>query len=174
MTRLTRQLVRLLVVAVLPGIVAAQDSASVPKARAFALRGRSFGATLDRYLVGGRGFTALTFRGITLDPGAWSAEFGFGLVPDADEHCALTMDLGTAYNVQAPGSLLLVKAGATGIFALGEGGTVVGAYAGAGLLVPLVRGAGLRLEGTRRWYLVLGPPPVWLLSVGLTSIPLRR
>jgi hypothetical protein len=127
--------------------------------------------------VGGRSYTAVSLRGVTLKAGDWSTDLGLGLLPSVSEDggAAMTMDLGVAYGLRVPRSMLLLKAGTTGIVELSQSGAVVGAYAGAGLIAPLTGGVGLRLEATRRWFLpVEGQEPVWLISLGLTSIPFRR
>jgi hypothetical protein len=160
-----------------PGVLPAQDSTAARVQPTPMLEGLSLGGTVDRYLVGGVAYTAISFRGVTFKPACWTPEFAFGLLPEEGDHnrAALTTDLGTAYGIGLPGSLLLLKAGSTGIFDLSEGGTLVGGYGGVGVVAPLGGRVGLRLEATRRWYLVAGAqPPVWVLSLGLTSIPLRR
>ena len=151
------------------GLVA-QDSVPQPVPP----RGLSLGATVDRYLTGEYRFTAYTFRGVTLKPAAWGSEFGFGLLKAGDgNQIGVIADLGTAYDVVIPGGLLLVKLGAEGVYA-GAGG-LTGVYGGLGLLGVLGKGLGLRMEVTRRWYLVQGEiPEVWVLSLGLTSVPLKR
>lgn len=160
----------------LPAKAAAQDSTVAPLTER-APRGRSLGATLDRYLVGGRSYTAVSLRGVTLTPADWGPDFGIGVLPSVSDQggAAMTLDLGVAYDLRVPSSLLLLKAGTTGILELSQSGAVVGAYAGGGLIAPLSGGVGLRLEATRRWYLPMeGEEPVWLISFGLTSIPFRR
>ena len=177
MIRPARHVALLLLLALRPWVLVAQDSAPIPAKQMPTLQGLSLGGTVDRYLVGDEPYTAVSFRGLALKPAGWGAEFAFGLLPDVDSYnrAALVMDLGTAYGICLPGSLLLLKAGSTGIFELSQSGALLGAYGGVGLVAPLAGGVGLRVEATRRWYLAFGEQPeVWVLSVGLTSIPLRR
>lgn len=158
-----------------PPVAIAQDS--VPPPPNITWNGTSLGATVDRYLVGDAQLTAVSFRGVVLAPRKWSPEFGFGLLWDEENHgwAALTMDLGIAHNVPEPGWMVLPKVGTTGIYGLSGNGAAMGAYAGIGVLGAVAGRLGIRAEVTRRWYLVLGgQPAVWLLSVGLTSIPLSR
>lgn len=175
MLRVCRYLL-LLVLTAAPAVLPAQDSTAAPVQPTAVLEGLSLGGTVDRYLVGGVPFSAISFRGVTFKPEAWAPEFAFGMLTEGggQNGVALTTDLGTVYGIGLPGSLLLLKAGSTGIF-VPSGGALVGAYGGIGVVAPLAGGVGLRLEATRRWFLVAGgQPQVWVLSLGLTSIPLRR
>lgn len=171
------RLALLAVLALSPGVLTAQGSDSAGGESAPSPRGLGLGGTVDRYLVGGESYTAISFRGVTFKPEGWSPEFAFGVLPPVgdDGPVALTTDLGTAYGIPMPATVLLLKAGSTGIFGLSGGGALVGAYGGAGVVALLGGGVGLRFEATRRWYLVPGrQPAVWVLSLGLTSMPLRR
>jgi hypothetical protein len=132
-----------------------------------------FGGTFDRYLVEGYQLSALSFRTTRLRPDHWTSDAAIGMVFDRGpgDPAVFTLDLGLAYNGQAPGSTLLIRLGATSLFAA-QGGGVVGAYGGLGAILPLSRDVGLRVEGSRRWYLVTDgdAPAVWLVSVGFTSL----
>lgn len=163
-----------------PITLAAQDCPCPvvgPAARAPAgdsLGGVILGVTLDRYLVGSYGLTAVSFRGTHLTPSHWGSEFGFGLLPvEGTSNVGVITDLGMAYQSGSMGSLVLLKGGVTGVY--GGGGGLFGFYGGAGIAARLSKGLMVRVDLTRRWFLAPGEVPrVWLVSVGLASLSIKR
>jgi hypothetical protein len=161
-------------------VLAAQDcpcipvDAPAPDSGRDSLQGLLLGITLDRYLIESYGATAVSFRGLHLTPSHWGSEFGFGLLPvEGTSNVGVITDLGTAFQSPHTGSVILLKFGATGIYGGGSG--LFGLYAGAGVVGQIAKGLTIRLDLTRRWYVAQGQlPQIWLFSVGVGTIPVRR
>ena len=142
--------------------------------------GWAFGASIGRFSIAGGDFLETTLHISGLRPGKLTPEFDVGLYPQflRAGGVVLTPDLGLAYNAGVPGAILLLKAGASGIFALSgnNGAALPGFHGGAALIVPVASGLGLRFEGLYRGFLLLsgyGPVGSFSAGIGITSLPRR-
>ena len=140
--------------------------------------GWAFGASVGRFSLEGEHYLETTLHITRLQPGRFTPEFDVGFYPQfLKSGLLLTPDLGLAYNLALPGATLLLKGGASGIFAFGDGAAALpGFHGGAALLIPVVPGFGLRLEGLYRGFFAPsgeGPFNTLALSIGITSLPKR-
>ena len=172
---------RLCLTAVLCSLVGASAAPRLP-AQAPApslLSGTATGVSLDRFEAEGEGITTLSLRVTTLKPHTIGTDFALSVWPEGVAYGALAMgiDVGPAYNLAAPHSTLLIKAGLSAAMAAAGGwaGAAAGAYVGAGLVGRLAPRLGVRMDAALHGYTALGAEgavlPVLSMSIGLTSLP---
>ena len=142
-------------------------------------RGRALGITVDRFGVGDD-FTlmAATLHVSALQPGNLSPEFAISLFPQTLPVAVVSnIDLGGAINIPLPHAVLLIRGGATGIFAFGSSGgaALPGAHYGASLLIRFAEKSGFRFDLIRHVYFDLyeygSTAPVLTIGFGITSLP---
>ena len=159
-----------------PGPLAAQgDRSTIPS-------GTALGVTVDRFGVASEfSLVAATFHVSALNPGTLSPEFAISLFPQALPAAVFTnIDVGAALNISLPHAVLLIRGGATGIFAFGSYGAAAlpGAHYGASLLIRFAEKSGFRFDVIRHVYFDLydyaASAPVLTIGIGITSLPVRR
>jgi hypothetical protein len=137
----------------------------------------SMGVSVDRFLYEDEGVTALSFRYSELRRRVGS-EAGVSFFPDAIRAgtLLLALDMGPAYNTPGPDLKLLVKAGFSGLAAMGSQAEVnPGLHAGGGLLFRIGAVSALRVDVTRHVYLVNRQTQgIWSIGLGLNAMPRRK
>lgn len=140
--------------------------------------GTAFGVTIDRFGVGSDDHLgAATFHISALRPNNLTSEFAVSIFPRTLGAGVLitNLDVGAAINISLPHAMLLLRGGATGLFAFGSGGAMAlpGAHYGASLLIQFAEKSGFRLDVLRRIYYMPYEysNPTLTLGVGITSLP---
>jgi hypothetical protein len=142
-------------------------------------RGRALGITVDRFGVDADfNLMAATFHVSALHPGTLSPEFAISIFPQALPAAVVSnVDLGGAINISLPHAVLLIRGGATGIFAFGSSGgaALPGAHYGVSLLIRFAEKSGFRFDVIRHVYFDLyeygSTAPVLTVGIGITSLP---
>jgi hypothetical protein len=138
--------------------------------------GAAVGGSVDRFIHSSGGPTAVSFRYSALRRNSVGTELGVSLFPQALQAPVLLLapDFGPAFNVSLPRSTLLLKAGASAIMGLGQGGAelIPGLHVGAGLIVHAEKRLGFRLDVIRRYYRIDSETEA-LWSIGLGFAVLR-
>jgi hypothetical protein len=139
--------------------------------------GAAVGITLDRFLAGEefRDHSA-TFHVSDLDPNSLTPEFGASVFARslAAQSVIVNLDVGGAFNIAFPQLVLLIRGGASGMFAFGrEQGGLPGVHYGISLLAKLRGRNGIRIDIIRRIYLLPSEtlPATLTLGIGITSLP---
>lgn len=155
-----------------PGGLAAQQTPA-------RLTGNAKGVSMDWFMEDGYGLWAMSYRYSTLRPGAVGADLGLSLFPQTLPAgvLALAGDFGASYNLPVPGGSLLLKAGGSGLTALGTGLTLIapGFHVGGTVLIQTGDRSGLRIDVIRHYYLPNGGEiaPIWSVGLGFAVIPRR-
>ena len=140
--------------------------------------GTALGVTVDRFEIDDVRLLAGTFHLSSLKPGNLTPEFAIGVFPQAISAMVLVtnLDVGAAFNVPLPHATLLLRGGASGLFAFGSGGAgaLPGIHYGASLLVRIAGRNGIRFDAIARRAVFLPygvSSPFISLGVGITSLP---
>jgi hypothetical protein len=130
------------------------------------------GASIERFR-GEYRLNVVNYRRTDLTPAGYGSDVAIGFAPDylGVRTLLLDLDLGFAYAVPVGPARLLLKGGAAAFFAIGEVHDVYpGLQAGVGTALPLQRRCYLRLDLSRRIYLVPGETlRLWSVGVGLSA-----
>jgi hypothetical protein len=122
-------------------------------------------------------YGAATFHISALRPNNLTPEFAVSIFPRTLAAGVLitNLDVGGAINIPLPHATLLLRGGATGIFAFGRGGAMAlpGVHYGASLLVRFAEKSGFRFDVLRRVYYLPYEysSPTLTIGVGITSLP---
>lgn len=139
--------------------------------------GLAYGVTLDRFGVDQEyRYTAATIHISGLKPNNLSSEFAFSVFPQflLARQLVANLDVGAAINIALPRSALLVRGGASGLFALGGGAAAVpGYHLGASLLIKLDGRGAFRFDVIRRVFHGFDrtSTPSMTIGVGFTVLP---
>jgi hypothetical protein len=139
--------------------------------------GTALGITVDRFAFGSENHVhAATFHVSTLRSNRLTPEFDASLFPSSLRAGVVVtnLDLGGAINLSLPHVTLLLRGGASGLFAFGTAtGALPGAHYGASLLVRIEERSGFRIDVLRRVYFLPYEltPPMFSIGVGITSLP---
>ena len=138
--------------------------------------GTALGVTADRFSIQSEyGVTALTFHVSSLHPNKLNPEFAVSLFPVTLGEGSMmgNVDLGGALNVPLPNATLLVRGGASGVFAFGRAtGALPGVHYGVSLLVKVSPSSAIRFDVIRRIYGLPGFTSSSLtLGFGISSLP---
>ena len=149
----------------------AQDSgASIPA-------GTAVGFTVDRFDVEREyGYTAVTLHVSGLKPKNLSSEFAFSLFPRflLARQLVTNLDVGGALNLSFPRATLLLRGGASGLFALGGGSAALpGLHYGASLLIKVDDKSAFRFDLVRRVFYSSDrtATPSLTIGAGITVLP---
>jgi hypothetical protein len=156
----------------LPGHLAAQGNpAWIPE-------GTALGVTIDRFAIEDVALVAGTFHVTLLKPNHLTPEFGVSIFPQAfaSRVLATNIDVGGALNLPLPYATLLIRGGASGIFAFGSGGAgaIPGLHYGASLLVKFGSREAIRVDVLARravWLPGEVSSPVVSLGFGISALP---
>jgi hypothetical protein len=137
--------------------------------------GAANGVTLDRFIYDDVGVNVVSFRHSGQRSGAVGTELGVSLFPQALGAGALLLapDIGPSFSLPVGNAALLLKAGGSAFVALGGGIAVLpGFHLGGGLIIPAERRFAIRLDLTRRFYLVEGMREgIWSVGLGFMVLP---
>jgi hypothetical protein len=170
MPRIARAIALTAVLFALPPTLRAQQGGTVLP------NGSASSVSLGRLFLAGEpdwGITEVTLRFTTLRRNALSFDAGLGLL-GSNGVVGVAPEIGPAFSLGVPGGILLLRAGATGLVAVsdGGGGAAYGAYAGAGLLFRITNRVGLRLDASRQFY--SGGLGIWSVGAGISLLPRVR
>jgi hypothetical protein len=152
-----------------PALRAQQSGTGLPN-------GSAFSVSLGRLFIPKEpdwGITEVMLRFTNLRRNSLSFDAGLGLL-GANGVAGVATEIGPAFSIGVPGGMVLLRAGATGLVAVsdGGGGAAYGAYAGAGLLFRIANGVGLRLDASRQFY--SGGVGMWSVGAGISLLPRVR
>jgi hypothetical protein len=138
------------------------------------LVGTSTGLSLDKFIYDGARETAFSLHWSSLRPFRLRPEVTVALFPQALLAPALVLapDFGAAYNISVPYATLLLKAGGSGIAAVGRTAQFIpGAHLGAGFVLRIDDRTGIRLDAARHFYISNQEvEPVWSIGIGLSGL----
>lgn len=142
--------------------------------------GTALGITVDRFIIASEySYTSATLHVSWLRPNKLTPEFGLSVFPGvlAEGFLITGVDVGAAFNVALPDATLLLRGGASGLFALGQGGAgaLPAVHYGASLLFRIAERGAIRFDVLRRVYLVPieGSEPTLSLGIGFSTLPRR-
>lgn len=149
----------------------AQDSSAIIPA------GVAVGITVDRFDVDREyGYMAATLHVSGLKPNNLSSEFAVSIFPRflLARQLVTNLDVGAAFNVTVPHAALLIRGGASGLFALGGGSAALpGVHLGASLLIKVDEKSAFRFDVIRRVFYTpdrTGTPSL-TIGAGFTVLP---
>jgi hypothetical protein len=150
--------------------MAQESSATIPP-------GLAVGVTVDRFDVDQEyGYSAVTLHVSGLKPNNLSSEFAFSIFPRflLVRQLVTNIDVGAAFNVTVPHAALLIRGGASGLFALGGGSVALpGVHIGASLLIKVDEKSAFRFDVIRRVFYSpdrTGTPSL-TVGAGFTVLP---
>jgi hypothetical protein len=138
--------------------------------------GAALGGAVEMFHYEDEGaITSFSFHLSKLKHNSVGLELGVGMFPEYLQARALVMtpDLGVGYNVSLPGATLVLRAGGSGIAALGQGLSELlpGAHLGGALLLRVDRRAAIRADLLKRWYIVgTETEPFWSFALGFAVL----
>ena len=139
--------------------------------------GTAVGVTVDRFSFDGGDLTMATLHVSSLKQNAFTPEFAVGVFPAAlgTGLMVTAVDVGGARNLSHLGGTLLLRAGASGVFAFGGGGGMAlpALHAGAGVLLAVAPQTAIRLDFIHRSFLIpfAGLLPTFSVGVGISGLP---
>ena len=142
--------------------------------------GPAFGVTMDRFDVGREsGHIAATVHVSGLKPNQLSSEFAVSVFPRflLARVLVTNLDVGANFNLSFPRATLLIRGGASGLFALGGGAVALpGLHLGASLLIKADERGAFRLDLIHRtFYRQDGVAvPSLTIGAGFTLLPAIR
>lgn len=157
----------------IPRLALAQDSLESPDHH-----GSAIGITVDRFSYQHEALPTFTLHVSSLRPHHLMPEFGLGVFPEAlgEGYFAGNVDLGGGVAFPITGGVLMLRGGATGRLAAGDGGggALPAVHYGASILGGGSNSRiGIRIDLLVRTYLAFGGRHLTTLSIGagLTSLP---
>ena len=140
--------------------------------------GPAIGVTADRYSFDRTSLTMVTLHLSALKHNSFSSEFALGVFPTAlaSGVVVTSVDVGGARNFSYSGATVLLRLGASGLFALspsGGGGAFPAVHAGASALFAVGPQTAIRFDFTHRSFLIPyeGLMPTFSVGVGISGLP---
>ena len=158
-------------------LVVAGRSARAQDTSAMIPAGLAIGVTLDKFDADREyGYMAATLHVSGLKPNNLSSEFAVSIFPRflLARQLVTNLDVGAAFNVTLPHATVLIRGGASGLFALGGGSVALpGVHYGASLLIKAGDNGAFRFDVIRRVFYTPDrtSTPSLTIGAGFTVLP---